>query len=81
MDAVAPLKKALREVEDCRCAGEDVCPMLGEMKSFAEKGFSTVCKDDLHIVIMSAEDCFAGREPDCRAMVLVHEAYLYLSIS
>ena len=55
--------------------------MLGEMKSFAEKGFSTVCKDDLHIVIMSAEDCFAGREPDCRAMVLVHEAYLYLSIS
>ena len=55
--------------------------MLGEMKSLAEKGFSAVCKDDLHKVIMSAEDCFSRREPDCRAMVLVHEAYLYLSIS
>jgi hypothetical protein len=81
LDAVAPLKKALREVKNCKRASGGGCPMLGEMKSLAEKGFSAVSKDDLHKVIMSAEGYFAGREPDCRAMVLVHEAYLYLSIS
>ena len=81
MDAFAPLKKVLREVDDCKRASEGICPMLGEMGSLAEKGFAAVSKDDLLKVIMIAEDCFSGREQDCRATVYIHEAYLYVPIS
>ena len=42
---------------------------------------TAISLNDLLKVIMSAEDCFSGREQDCRATVYIHEAYLYVPIS